>query len=112
MLTPWLKLSGDVAYLPDVMFKGRDNHPLRKNEGPSTFSPAVGNGTGVQVEGLLSYDITSEFSLGVGARYWSMSVPHGTTDFFSKGLLLDQRFGVEQAAVYAQGSFKFDGPSD
>jgi hypothetical protein len=29
MLTPRLKLTGDVAYLPIVRFSGVDNHPLR-----------------------------------------------------------------------------------
>jgi len=40
MLTPWLKLSGDVAYLPIVHFGGVDNHPQR-TDGPSTRSPAA-----------------------------------------------------------------------
>ena len=111
MLTPWLKLSGDVAYLPIVRFGGVDNHPLR-TDGPSTRSPAEGHGTGVQVEGVISYDVTSAFSLGVGGRYWSMQIPSGTTNFFSAGNFISQRFAAEQTAVFVQGSYKFAGPSD
>jgi hypothetical protein len=50
-----------------VHFGGVDNHPQR-TDGPSTRSPAEGHGTGVQVEGVISYDVTSAFSLGVGGR--------------------------------------------
>jgi hypothetical protein len=112
MLTPWLKVSGDVAYLPYVRFAGIDNHPLRGGDGPSTRSPARGDGTGVQVEGLVSYEVVDGFSLGVGGRYWSMQVPSGTTNFFSKGDFINQRFAAEQTAVFVQASYKFAGPSD
>jgi len=111
MLTPRLKLSGDVAYLPYVRYAGVDNHPLRTT-GPSTYSPARGHGTGVQVEGLLSYDITSQLSVGAGGRYWSMSIPHGTSDFFTAGNFVPQRFAVEHTAVFVQGSYKLGGDSD
>ncbi len=112
MLTPRLKLTGDVAYLPIVRFSGVDNHPLRVGEGSSTRSPARGDGTGVQLEGLVSYDVTDGLSIGVGGRYWSMSVPSGTTNFFSKGDFINQRFATEQSAVLVQGSYQFNGPAD
>ncbi|MBB4398882.1 hypothetical protein [Bradyrhizobium sp. ERR14] len=39
----------------------------------TTFAEQRGNGGGgVQVEGLLSYFITKNFSVGVGGRYWAM----------------------------------------
>jgi len=112
MLTPRLKLTGDVAYLPIVRFSGVDNHPLRVGEGSSTRSPARGDGTGVQLEGLVSYDVIDGLSIGVGGRYWSMSVPSGTTNFFSKGDFINQRFATEQSAVLVQGSYQFNGPAD
>lgn len=87
------------------------NHRLR-TDGPTTRSPMWGHGTGVQVEGVLAYDVTSEFSLGRGARYWAMQVPNGTTNFFSQGTFYNQRYAAEQAALFAQGSYKFVGPSD
>jgi hypothetical protein len=110
-LAPRLKLSGDVAYLPLVHYSGIDNHRLR-TDGPTTRSPMWGHGTGVQVEGVLAYDVTSEFSLGRGARYWAMQVPNGTTNFFSQGTFYNQRYAAEQTALFAQGSYKFVGPSD
>ncbi len=65
----WL-LSTDVAYLPWTDFIGRDNHLLRAE---TTFTEQRGNGGGgVQLEGALSYFVTSNFSIGFGARYWAM----------------------------------------
>jgi hypothetical protein len=110
MLTPQLKLTADAAYLPYVKFAGVDNHPQRAGEGASTRSPEHGVGTGVQVEGVVSYDITEQFSVGVGGRYWSMQVPKGLTNFFSTDDFIVQRFSTEQAAVFAQGSYKFGAP--
>ncbi|WP_248114463.1 hypothetical protein [Bradyrhizobium sp. 2S1] len=67
----WLtRLNADVAYLPWTDFKGRDNHLLRDE---TIFDEQRGNGgRGVQVEGVLSYFVTRNFSVGVGGRYWAM----------------------------------------
>ncbi|MGE0035221.1 MAG: hypothetical protein AB7S93_06265 [Xanthobacteraceae bacterium] len=35
-------------------------------------SPETGKGRGVQLEAVVSYDITPAFSVGVGGRYWAM----------------------------------------
>jgi opacity protein-like surface antigen len=110
MLTSQLKLTADAAYLPYVAFQGVDNHLERAGEGASTRSPEHGAGTGVQIEGMLTYDLTQQFSIGAGARYWSMQVPQGLTNFFSGGNYIPQRFEVEQASVFAQGSYKFNAP--
>lgn len=110
MLTPALKLTGDVAYLPYVSYSGVDNHPLRSDAGGVTRSPQNGVGTGVQVEAILAYDITDQFSIGAGGRYWSMAVPQGLTNFFSKNEFTKERFSTENAAVFAQGSYKFNAP--
>ena len=110
MLTPALKLTGDVAYLPYVSYQGIDNHPQREDAKGTTRSPQNGVGTGVQVEGVLSYDITEQFSVGAGGRYWSMAVPQGLTNFFSSNEFTQERFSTEQAAVFVQGSYKFEAP--
>lgn len=106
-LTPWLRLTADVAYLPIVSFGGIDFHPLRTKE-PSQFSSETGSGSGVQLEGIVSYDVTPAFSVGVGGRYWAMQST-GKTPLFSRvpEQLLDLQ--VEQAAVFVQGSYKFAG---
>jgi len=111
-LAPRLKLSGDVAYLPYVKYSGIDNHPLRIGDGPSTRSPMWGDGTGVQMEGVVSYDLTQAFSIGVGGRYWAMQIPAGTTNFFSKNQFLNQRYATEQTATFVQGSYKFSALSE
>ena len=69
MITDQLKLGADVAYLPYVEFNGTDDHLLRI---PPFISPESGTGIGVQLESILSYLITDQFSVGVGGRYWAM----------------------------------------
>lgn len=110
MLTSQLKLSGDVAYLPYVHYSGVDNHPRRTDAVGTTRSPQHGAGTGVQIEGLVSYDITEQFSIGAGGRVWSMGVPQGLTNFFSADNFQPERFTTEHTAVFAQGSYKFEAP--
>ncbi len=105
MLAPGLKLRGDIAYLADVRFRGVDHHPLR-DEG-SRFSDEEGRGRGVQVEAILSYDVTNYFSVGAGARYWAMFVPNGQVNFFNTGQIIPMRFAAEQAAAFLQASYKF-----
>src|SRR4029077_10787007 len=53
------KLGADIAYLPYVEFSGVDDHVLR-----DLVIPQSGIGTGVQLEGILSYLITDQFSVG------------------------------------------------
>ncbi len=67
MITDRIKLGADVAYLPYVQFNGTDDHVLR-----ALTIQETGTGTGVQLESILSYLITEQFSMGVGGRYWSM----------------------------------------
>jgi len=110
MLTPTLKLTGEVAYLPFVRYAGVDNHPSRADASFTTRSPGNGVGTGVQAEGVVTYDLTDAFSLGVGGRYWSMAVPQGLTNFFSRNEFTQERFSTENAAVFVQGSYTFDAP--
>ena len=95
-----------------MRFNGVDNHPLRSDATGTTRSPAHGVGTGVQLEGVVTYDITDNISLGVGGRYWSMQVPSGLTNFFSRNEFVAERYSTENAALFAQGSYKFSGLVD
>jgi long-subunit fatty acid transport protein len=65
----------------------------------------------VQLEGVVSYDVTPAFSVGVGGRYWAMQST-GKTPLCTRvpEQLLDLQ--VEQSALFVQGSYKFAGPSD
>lgn len=75
MITDQLKLGADVAYLPYVQFSGVDNHlswdPVK------VFPEWANSGQGVQLEAILSYAITDQFSFGVGGRYWAMWTQNG-----------------------------------
>ena len=104
MLTPRLKLSADAAWLPDVRFEGLDVHVGATNGGPQS-----GSGRGVQLEAILSYYLTDQFSVGVGGRYWAMLVPDGRINLLN-GLTSGQRLAAEQAAVFLQASYKFGVP--
>jgi opacity protein-like surface antigen len=102
VLAPRLSLAGEAAYLPYVRFSGTDNHVLR-----SLVSPESGDGLGVQLEAMLSYALTDEFSLGVGGRYWSMRTTSGNVNFGGEGVIVPMRYAAEQAHLLVQGSYKF-----
>jgi opacity protein-like surface antigen len=67
MLTSYLRLTADVAFLPYVSYKGYDFHPLRQ-----FMAEDRGTGIGAQTEVFLDYLVTPQFSVGIGGRYWSM----------------------------------------
>ena len=102
VLAPRLSLAGEAAYLPYVRFAGTDNHVLR-----SLVSPESGDGFGVQLEAMLSYALTDEFSVGVGGRYWSMRTTSGNVNFGGEGVIVPMRYAAEQAHLLVQGSYKF-----
>jgi opacity protein-like surface antigen len=73
MLTPYLRLTADTAFLPYVNYKGQDFHPLRP-----FLAEDMGTGIGAQTEMFLDYFVTPQFSIGIGGRYWSMWTTTGT----------------------------------
>jgi opacity protein-like surface antigen len=100
-----LRFTGEAAYLPYVKFTGTDDHVLR-----DLLSPEEGHGVGVQLEGMLAYDVTEALSVGVGGRYWSMWTTSGNVDFGGTGTFVPMRYAAEQAHLLVQGSLKF--PAD
>jgi hypothetical protein len=72
MLTPYLRLTADTAFLPYVNYKGQDFHPLRQ-----FLAEDRGTGIGAQTEVFLDYLVTPQFSIGIGGRYWSMWTTSG-----------------------------------
>ncbi|QGY06303.1 outer membrane beta-barrel protein [Methylobacterium mesophilicum SR1.6/6] len=73
-----LRLSLEGAYLPVVTMDGVDRHWFRPDINPL---PQRGRGDGYFAEGLVSYDLTSSVSVGVGGRYWRMQTDSGQTKF-------------------------------
>jgi opacity protein-like surface antigen len=111
MLNDRLKLTADAAYLPYVKFNGVDDHLLRSGEA-STRSPESGTGQGVQLETILSYNVTRAFSVGAGARYWAMwaTDDNAVTNAFGAACpcqTLPSR--TERYGGFLEASYKFDG---
>jgi hypothetical protein len=110
MLVPGLKLTTDLAYLPYVSMTGRDNHLLRNT---TTFFDQQGTGQGVQLEAIMSYFVTDNFTIGVGGRYWAMWTTNGT--FMCTGCggvgvvsLPDAgKFNTERYGTFLQADYRF-----
>jgi len=114
------KLSAEVAWLPYVQLNAQDTHWLRLGSAFPSFSgpiPEGGTGTGVQLEALLSYQVTECLNLGVGGRYWYMQT-HGGADLENTivGFLSNTGFApvtqplnfvTTRFGGFAQGSYKF-----
>lgn len=107
-VAPGAKLVVDAAYLPYTHISALDIHHNRTDVG-SKDSPAWGVGQGVQLEAILSYDITPTFNVGVGGRYWAMWATDVETAGFGSPVatqLLPIR--VERYGTFLQASYKFN----
>jgi hypothetical protein len=63
--------------------------------------PASGSGNGVQVEALLSYQLTNVFNVGIGGRWWHYNT--AATDSFDQLL----KYTTDRYGGFVQGSVKF-----
>ncbi|MDA9484058.1 hypothetical protein XI07_19015 [Bradyrhizobium sp. CCBAU 11445] len=114
MLTERWRLNADVAYLPWTGFKGRDYHLLRDM---TTFDEQRGNGGGgVQIEGVLSYSITKNISVGVGGRYWAMWIKKDSDSLCSSSGCVGAprilaKYSMERWGTFFQASYKIDSKS-
>ncbi|ANW05824.1 hypothetical protein LMTR13_23870 [Bradyrhizobium icense] len=115
LLDRW-RVSADVAYLPWTDFHGRDNHLLRPF---TTFDDQRGSGgNGVQVEAVLSYFITENFSVGIGGRYWAMWTPNQRKELATEAKTARSfpvtegpypaNYSMERWGTFLQASYKFD----
>jgi opacity protein-like surface antigen len=106
-LSDRLKLTTDIAYLPQVSFGGLDDHLVRQ----LLYFEAAGSGDGVMLEALLSYKISSEWSVGVGGRYWAWNMNAGT--FVATPLVpgppatFPSRYDSERYGVFVQTSYRW-----
>jgi opacity protein-like surface antigen len=116
MIVPGLRANVEAAYLPYVRFNGVDHHFFGNTGILAETFPEKGTGKGVQLEAGLALDLTRNFSVGVGGRYWAMWTDDGTTNctFGFAGLCgatptPPQHFkaAMEQASVMLQASYKF-----
>ncbi len=101
-LAPALQLTGNFAYLPYVWFDGRDDHWQR-----NLLIKEHGGGQGAQLELLLSYYLTQDFSVGVGGRYWAAWADGGDI-FGGEPMARSDTYRYERAGVFVQGAYTFD----
>ena len=94
-----LKLTVDAAYAR-VRQKAIDIHFFTLGETPSS-----GDGHGVELEGLVSYQLTKSFNVGVGGRWWHYETKLNDNN----GQLLEYK--TDRYGVFVQGSMKFGGDS-
>jgi outer membrane protease len=113
MLTPRVKLSADVAYLPWVRFNGVDIHYFGNTGQLASINPEWGqHGQGVMVDAVASYYFTPQFSIGIGGRYWALwtsAASNRTFDAEGGPLPTPPQFlkaKVEQAGAFVQMSYK------
>jgi len=102
-VTPRWRVSADIAWLPYVSFTGMDNHWRQ-----SLVAQERGTGRGAQMEAMVSYFVTPQFSLGVGARYWTMWTTAGSDVY--DGALTDRSdtYRYERFGGLLQASYKFN----
>ena len=110
MLTDRLRLTADAAYLPLVNFKGQDDHNLRQLLIPEASS----NGNGVMLEGVLGYNVTDAWNVGIGGRYWAWNMRTGSVGFNFLGSSTPQplqpgRFTSERYGMFVQSSYRWGG---
>ncbi|WP_170182080.1 outer membrane protein [Phreatobacter stygius] len=114
MLTDRLTLTAEAAWLAYTALSGTDSHWLRIDQVDFTGpTPQDGTGhSGIQLEAILSYQVTRAFSVGFGARYWRMATTgharfeRSTPDFDRAGSqpldVMTERYGgfVQAAARF------------
>lgn len=105
MLTDRLRLTAEAAYLPYVSFSGVDNHWLR-----ALVITENGRGRGAQIEAVLSYQVTPQFSVGAGGRYWAFWTTTGSDAFNGIPVSRDDTYRAERYGGFLQASYRFDPP--
>jgi hypothetical protein len=112
--TPRLKLTTEAAYV-FADLDGGDTHHLRMGYDRRAASDESGDGNSVQLEAILSYDVSKMLNIGIGGRYWRATVDNGTmthhyypTD--DEAIPLDYR--SERYGVFLQSSLKLGGPAE
>jgi len=106
-----LSLIADAAALPVAYVWNEDSHFLRKDLGSPPNIVDRGTGWGYQLEGEARYDLTPNWELGAGVRYWFADTTHGNSEFVHQTLKVElndfssQRFGVFGDVTYRFSTF-------
>jgi outer membrane protease len=109
MITDRIKFSADAAWLPYANFHGLDTHLVRNVIFPETSAGAQG----VQLESVLSYYFTPEFSVGVGGRYWAAWTTNGSDQNATQNTIpTNFRAAFQQVGAFIQASYTFSMPPE
>ncbi|MDC7789807.1 outer membrane beta-barrel protein [Rhodoplanes sp. TEM] len=104
-LTNRIRLEVDGAILPYASRTGYDNHWYRDDINPQIES---GRGWGGQVEAVVSYAVTPQWSVGVGGRYWYYTTTDARTEFPGSTTDSPMKFTAERWGGFLQTSYAFD----
>jgi hypothetical protein len=83
-----MTLSAEFAAIPIAIFYNEDSHHHRVDLGQTPNILHEGNGYGFQAQAMAKVDLSPEWSIGVGARYWHLS------SYNNPNLRFGGRFGI------------------
>jgi opacity protein-like surface antigen len=113
MLADRLRLTADAAYLPWVNYQGLDSHNAR-----DLLNPDADNaGNGMMLEAVLDYDLTANWSVGVGGRYWAWNMSNnGTAGFIdltgaTPNAVEPSGFSAARYGMFIQSSYRWGAPA-
>lgn len=113
-LAPRVRLSADAAFLPYVEVDAEDRHYFGNTPDVASINPLNGHGVGTQLEAMLTYDVAERWSIGIGARYWSMWTTEASmirsfdASGPADGPIQHLKIDTERAGVFGQVSYRFD----
>ena len=102
-----LTLRGDGAVLPVAYLWNDDYHYLRSDLGQAPNITDSGSGWGYQLEGEVSLDVSRNWSLGAGVRYWYAET-NGDSDFIHFNVTSELKdFTSERFGVFGNVTYRF-----
>lgn len=109
-LLPGIRLSAEAAYLPYVTVGSADNHFFGDTPNIASINLIKGHGVGTQLEAMLTYDVTDQWSVGLGGRYWAMWSTDASEQrvYPAVGGYQNVKIETERAGLLGQIMYKFD----
>jgi opacity protein-like surface antigen len=113
MLTDRLRLTADAAYLPWVSYQGLDTHDTALE----LFPDADNAGNGMMLEAALDYDVTANWSVGVGGRYWAWNMSNNGSSTFidvtgaTPSSSEPSGFTAARYGMFIQSSYRWGAPT-
>lgn len=107
-LTPKINLNAEIAYLPWAALNNQDSHYLREEFAPPPNLFMNGKGDGWMAEAAANYQITKQFRIGFGGRYWRLK-SDGSILFagLDTGPMPLNEFYSRRYGAFIQGSLRF-----